>query len=119
MPFSITHAAFEGFRVMRRAPLAVVMWGVVYFACLALILAAVGTAVLSVIQGAETIEQDPAAAGALIGSVMTAYLVAIPLSLIVASIIVAATCRAVLTPKAQGFFYMRLGGAELRLLGAY
>ncbi len=31
----------------------------------------------------------------------------------------AATCRAVLTPNQTGFFYLRLGGAELRLMGAY
>lgn len=119
MTFSITHAAFEGFRVMRRAPLAVVMWGVTYFVALALILAAAGAAVVSMIQGFEGAHNDPAATMAVMGSVLTIYLIAIPLFLIVASIIVAATCRAVLAPNKPGFFYMRLGGAEFRLMGAY
>jgi hypothetical protein len=119
MAFSITDAAFEGFRVMRRAPMAVVMWGVTYFVCLALILFAAGATLMSIAQNLGSIEQNPMAAGAMMGSIFTVYLVAIPLSLIAASIIVAATCRAVLTPKQAGFFYLRLGGAELRLMGAY
>ncbi|RZJ28394.1 MAG: hypothetical protein EON85_09040 [Brevundimonas sp.] len=119
MTFSITNAAFEGFRVMRRSPVAVVMWGVTYFVCLALIMIAAGGAVMAVISRFGEATDDPAAALSIGGSVIMVYLISIPLSLVAASIIVAATCRAVLTPKKPGFFFMRLGGAELRLMGAY
>jgi hypothetical protein len=119
MTFSITDAAFEGLRVMRRSPLSVLMWGVAYLVMLTLIFLLCGTAIVSMMQGAMTADSDPASAMAMFGSMATVYAVGIPLSLVAASIVVAATCRAVLTPSKPGFFYMRLGGAELRLLGAY
>ncbi|NJC42480.1 hypothetical protein GGQ87_002775 [Brevundimonas alba] len=119
MPFSITDAAFEGFRVMRRAPLAVLMWGLAYLVMLVLIVLLCGTAIFSMMQGASMVENDPASAMAAFGSLMMVYAVGIPLSMIAAAVVVAATCRAVLTPDKPGFFYMRLGGAELRLFGAY
>lgn len=119
MPFSITDAAFEGFRVMRRSPLSVLMWGVAYLVMLALIVMLCGAAIVSMMQGSTMAGSDPAAAMAAFGSMMTVYAVGVPLSMVAASIVVAATCRAVLTPDKPGFFYMRLGGAELRLFGAY
>ena len=119
MQFSITNAAFEGLRVMKRAPLAVVMWGVAYLVCLAIIILLAGTAIVSAAVGMETGGYDSAAAARVMGAVGVAYVIAIPLFLIAASIVVAATCRAVLTPNKPGFFFMRLGGAEFRLMGAY
>lgn len=119
MQFSITNAAFEGFRVMKRAPVAVVMWGVTYFICLAVIVFAAGAAVFSALAGVETGTYDYAQSARVMGSVVTAYLLAIPLFLVAGALVVAATCRAVLTPKKPGFFFMQLGGAELRLMGAY
>ena len=119
MTFSITDAAFEGYRIMRRSPLSVLMWGLAYLVMLVLIVLICGAAIVSMMQGAMTADSDPASAMAAFGSVITVYAVGIPLSLVAASIVVAATCRAVLTPNKPGFFYMRLGGAELRLFGAY
>lgn len=119
MTFSITKAAFEGFRVMRRAPVAVVMWGVTYFVCIALILLAASGAVFSMVSAIGDAEPTAAESFRIGSSVVLAYLIAIPLSVVAASIVVAATCRAVLTPKKPGFFFMRLGGAEFRLMGAY
>lgn len=119
MTFSITEAAFEGYRVMRRSPLSVLMWGVAYLVMLTLIVLLCGAAIVSMMQGAMTAENDPASAMAVVGSMLTVYAVGIPLGLVAASIVVAATCRAVLTPSKPGFFYMRIGRAELRLFGAY
>ena len=119
MTFSITDVAFEGFRVMRRAPVAVVMWGVTYLVCIGLVLLLGGAALASAAAGMSQAAYDPTAAVGAVGSVATVYLLAIPLMLIAAAIVVAATCRAVLTPDKPGFFYMRLGRAEFRLLGAY
>lgn len=119
MTFSITNAAFEGFRIMRRAPVAVVMWGVTYFVCIGLILLAASGAVFSMVTAIGDAEPTAAQSFRIGSSVILAYLIAIPLSLVAASIVVAATCRAVLTPKKPGFFFMRLGGAEFRLMGAY
>lgn len=104
---------------MKRSPLAVVMWGVTYLVCLAIIVLLAGATIMSSVIGMETGGYDPTVAARLMGSIGVAYLIAIPLFLIAASIVVAATCRAVLTPTKSGFFFMRLGGAEFRLMGAY
>lgn len=119
MPFSITNAAFEGLRLIRREPMAVLMWGVTYFVGLGLILLLAGSAVVAAVQSVGAADPDPAAAMRAFGAVAMVYLIAIPLMVAVSSVIVAATCRAVLTPKARGFFYMKLGGAEFRLMAAY
>ena len=120
MTFSATDAAFEGFRIMRRDPVAVGLWALAYLIFFGLVFAVFGGSIAKIAAvsadmqtGGEPTMQDFEALG--LGYAVMASVVG-PLSLVLSAVLSAAVVRAVLTPDQKGFGYMGLGGDELRVL---
>ena len=126
MTFSATDSAFEGFRLVRRNPIAVVGWTLVYLVYTLATLFAAGGMMRSMAVWMEQMEAleagpPPSSPEALI-PIMESYVAAmshmawaIPLSLVISAVLMAAIARAVLNPGAGGFGYMRLGMDEVRV----
>ncbi len=123
MTFPATDCAFEGFRLTRRAPLAVLSWAAAYAVFIGLMFLLVGphfVTVLSVItemqaQGQtepspEDVERLAQAYGVIIGWAM-------PLGLLFSAVISTAIARSVIRPEDRKFGYLRVGKDELRVLG--
>ncbi len=119
MTFSATEAAFEGFRTVRRHPLAIVFWGLAYLVFFAVFFFLFGGTLASVMattrgmEGGQPSPQDMEALGqtylGFMGLVM-------PLALVLGAVLNAAVARAVLRPQDNSFGYLRLGADELRVL---
>lgn len=126
MSFSATDATFEGFRLVRRKPLALVAWALLYAVVSLASLFAVSTAMgpLSrVTEMAEALEgvnspapADVAALFQAMGEVFLNIGWLFPVSIIVGAMLAAAVARGVLTPKAGGFGYLKLGMDEVRVV---
>lgn len=121
MAFSATDAAFEGFRVVRRNPMALVFWALFYMVVIAAGFALLGGNFIGLMSAAEQLEQaggTPTTEDFM--PVLTAYatLIAIivPLSLIASAVLYAAVARSVLRPDEKSLGYMRLGMDEVRVL---
>jgi len=126
MAFSATDAAFEGFRLVRRNPVALVGWTLLYLVYTLATLFAAGGMMRSMSVWMEQVEAleagpPPSSPEALL-PVMESYFAAmshmvwaIPLSLVIGAVLMAAIARAVLTPGTGGFGYMRLGMDEVRV----
>jgi hypothetical protein len=122
--FSITEAAFSGLRLAARRPVAILVWGLFYFALsiglAALMASMAGPAIMEMqtIQAqtrADPSSANPGAMLALFGQIIPFYLMLIPISLLAGAIAIAAVTRANLRPAEAGFAYLRLGADELRL----
>ena len=119
MTFSATEAAFEGFRVVRRHPLAIVFWSLAYLIFFAAFFGLFGGSLATLmattesLEGAQPSSQELEALGQ---TYMGFFALALPLGLVVGAVLNAAVARAVLSPAEKGFGYMRLGGDELRVL---
>lgn len=119
MTFSATEAAFEGFRVVRRHPLAIVFWSLAYLIFFAAFFGLFGGSLATLmattesLEGAQPSSQELEALGQ---TYMGFFALALPLGLVVGAVLNAAVARAVLFPAEKGFGYMRLGGDELRVL---
>jgi hypothetical protein len=124
MSFSATEAAFEGFRVTRHHPLAVVAWTLT-----ALVTVVVMGIVISPILNPALAElQRIAAAGPVAGGVkmsedlMTraehARLAVVPVIVLMQAILLPAIYRAMNRSGSDRFGFLRLGRDELRVLGA-
>ena len=112
--FSPTDACIEGFRVARKHPWAMLVWGIfllVGFGLAFVLLAAVGlTAGLT--PGAMGTPANPSAA---IANGLKIDAVFLPVSLLLTTIFLCAIFRAVLRPEDKGLAYLKLGGDELRV----
>lgn len=126
MAFSGSDAAFEGFRLVRRNPMALVAWTLLYAVVSLATLFAMKSAIGPMTAWAERMDalesQSPSAtpeqvmeAFQGIGEVMLSMAWVLPVSLIVSAMLMAAVARAVLNPRAAGFGYLRLGMDELRV----
>lgn len=126
MAFSASDAAFEGFRLVRRNPMALVAWTLLYAAVSLASLFAMSTAIGPMTEWAERMEalesQSPSATPEQVleafqglGQVMLSLGWLIPVSLAVTAMLMAAVARGVLNPRAAGFGYLRLGMDELRV----
>lgn len=119
MTFSATEAAFEGFRVVRRNPLAIVFWALAYVLFFAAFFAIFGGSLASLMATTESLEggqpspQDIEALGQTYLGFMG---LAAPLGLVLSAVLNAAVARAVLSPNEKAFGSMRLGADELRVL---
>ncbi len=119
--FSSTEAAFEGFRLTREHPLAVLGWIVAYFAfSLALAVLAVVwgagedlAALRAVSQGANP---DLAAMTQVIDKLAPYVLLAMPLQVTFFAVLNCAIYRAVLRPYERGLGYFMLGADEFRMV---
>lgn len=126
MAFSGSDAAFEGFRLVRRKPMALVAWTLLYAIVSLASLFAMSSALGPITDWAERMDalenqspsatpQEVMAAFQGFGEVMLSLAWVIPVSLIVSAMLMAAVARAVLNPRASGFGYLRLGMDELRV----
>lgn len=121
MAFSATDAAFEGFRVVRRHPMALVFWSLFYVAVMVAVFAVMGPNLISFVTATEQLEQSGATPSmedfAPIFQMMgLLFAVMLPLSLIASAMIYAAVSRSVLRPSESAFGYLRLGMDEVRVL---
>lgn len=126
MAFSGSDLAFEGFRLVRRNPMALVAWALLYAVLSLASLFAISNAVEPMIawgERAEALENasptpTPAEVMAVFqdfGEVILSLAWLLPVSLIVSAMLMAAVARAVLNPRAGGFGYLRLGMDEVRV----
>lgn len=122
MSFNATESAFEGFRLARRAPMALLAWAAAYIVFFAVFFAVAGGSLINIINLAEQIEQSAEPSMDDLMVVFRAYgsmmLLALPLSLLFSAVLTAAVARSVLRPEDKRFGYLRLGRDELRILGA-
>jgi len=115
--FSISDAAFSGFRIVREHPKAVPIWaGVLLVFSLAntLLMAAMAGPALMRFQQPS---QDPNQSLAAMQQLLPVYLILLPLSLAFYAVVYAAISRAVLRPGDDRFGYLRFGADELRQFG--
>ena len=117
--FSIWEALGAGFGLIRRAPLSVVVWGVVFYG-----LSMLPTVLVFAVAGQDIYESyrtvlgspgDIAAIERLNAVSMRtqwSFGLGILTSLLAVGLVYTAIYRAVLTPEDKGFFYMKLGAAE-------
>lgn len=126
MAFSASDAAFEGFRLVRRNPMALVAWTLLYAVLSLASVFAMSNAIGPMIawgERAEALENatpspTPAEVMAVFqefGEVILSLAWLLPVSLVVGAMLMAAVARAVLNPRAGGFGYLRLGMDELRV----
>ncbi len=122
MSFNATESAFEGFRLARRAPLALLTWAGAYIAFFALFFAVAGGSLVTIISLAEQVEQNPSPSMSELSTLGQAYGammgLALPLSLLFSAVLATAVARSVIRPQDKRFGYLRLGRDELRVLGA-
>lgn len=125
MAFSATDAAFEGFRLVRRNPMAMVAWALLYAVLSLTALFAMSTAIDPLIAWSEMAEAmeagspTPEEVGQLFqafGAVLLRVVWLAPLGLLVSAMLYAAVARGVLEPGARSFGYLRLGMDEWRVL---
>lgn len=119
MTFSATDAAFEGFRIVRRHPLAVVFWALTYVLAFAVFFAAFGGSLAYLMAAAERLQGQqpgPDEVAALLPTYLAFIAVVLPLSLLFNAVLTAAVARAVLRPGQNKLGYLQLGGDELRVL---
>lgn len=120
MGFSATEAAFEGFRVVRRKPMAVIFWALFYMLIMVAALALIGGSLIGLMGMAEELEAttptSPEAFMPILASYMAILAVVLPVSLVASAMIYAAVARAVLRPAESAFGYLRLSMDEVRVL---
>ncbi len=112
--------AFEGFRVIRQKPVAILVWGLILLigngAGLYVIASMAGAPLHSLQQLQAAGTPTEASAEAMMGlmpPILSAYAIAIPLLLLADSLVACAVYRAVLG-RDGGFAWLALGPAELR-----
>jgi hypothetical protein len=121
MSFSATEAAFEGFRVTRHHPFAVLAWALVSLISLAAMYLMVAP-ILSPIAG--EFQAVMASGGrlqpslALQTQISYAALATVPVSMVAQAILMPAVYRAMTNTGRDRFAFLRLGRDELRTLGA-
>ena len=121
MAFSATDAVFEGFRVVRRQPLALVFWALFYAAVMAAAFAMIGPSLIGFVTATEQLEQSGATPSMedfapLFQMMGLLFAVLLPASLITSAMMHAAIARSVLRPGESAFGYLRLGMDEVRVL---
>ncbi|HWQ87890.1 hypothetical protein [Brevundimonas sp.] len=126
MAFSATDAAFEGFRLVRRNPLALVAWTLLYAVLTLTALFSLSNmigpleAVTAQAEALESVDQPSLdqvmAVMAGFGAIMAQVAWLMPVSLVVGAMLGAAVARGVLNPSGDRFGYLRLGMDEVRVL---
>ncbi len=122
MSFKPTEAAFEGFRIVRRRPLALVWWSlfcIVMTGTMCLVMINSLTALAGAAQGLEDGREPSLEQLRVIGQLYLGMMGwAVPVGLIFGAVLNTAIARAVLKPDASAFGYMRLGMDEVRVVVA-
>lgn len=119
MAFSASEAAFEGFRLTRRAPLAIVLWALFYLVTSVVALALVGGPMAAFVAQAEALEgvaePSPEQMAGLMGAYFAMLGLLLPIGLVSSAVMYAAVQRAVVRPAESAFGYLRLGADEVRV----
>lgn len=119
MAFSASEAAFEGFRLTRRAPLAIVLWALFYLVTSVAALALAAGPLAAFVAQAEALEGVAEPSPEEVMGLMSAYFamlgLLLPISLVAGAVMYAAVQRAVVRPAESAFGYLRLGGDEVRV----
>jgi hypothetical protein len=110
--FSPTDACVEGFRVARRHPWAMLVWGL--FSIVGLTLGFVLLGALGLMSG-FTPGATPPNPSAMLNQTLVIDAVFLPFSFVVTTLVLCAIFRAVLRPEDKGLAYLKLGGDELRV----
>ncbi len=115
MAFSAADSAFEGFRIAREKPLAVVAWAVLLF------LNGVVSWYVMVTQAGPELQTysalspgDVASMTRTVSAFVRAFAILLPLWLVVHSVLAASVNRVVLRPDDRGFLWMKVGADEAR-----
>jgi len=117
MTVSATAAAFEGFRVTRQHPVAVMVWAVVWLVGLIVMMAASLPFVAPYMGEIIATGGDPDALSvAAASSIQRAGLTFIPVALVLQGLLSPAVYRAVLCPDEKRNAFLRLGADEGRVL---
>lgn len=120
MSFNATESSFEGFRLARRAPMALLAWSLAYVAFFVFFFVAAGSSLIDIVTLAEQIERSGEPAMSDLAALMQAYgvlmLWALPLSVLFGAVLNTAIARSVIRPEDRRFGYLRLGKDELRVL---
>lgn len=121
MAFSAADSAIEGFKIVRRHPVALLYWSLLYAVTLAVSFAVVGGSMISLMAEGERLEALGSAVSLedfmpLMQSMGAMMAIMLPISLIASAMVYAAVSRAVLRPTERRFGYLQLGGDELRVL---
>jgi hypothetical protein len=110
--------AFAGFDIIKKNPVAVLLWGVaaMVFGLLAsvLMVAMAGPAIMALQAQGETPATDPSQVFGQLGAMAPGWLLAMVIGLLSAAIIQCAVFRSQLRPSEGGFGFMKLGGDEIR-----
>jgi len=118
--FSPTDAAFEGFRLTRERPRAVIAWAACYlvFSYLLSVVAhlTLGPEYNALLADLQRASADPAAFWPAARKMAPFFLAGLPLSLIFQAIFTSAVYRAVLSPEEARRSYLRLGLDEVRIM---
>jgi hypothetical protein len=121
--FSATDAAFTGFRVVWRRPLAAAMWAAlqvtVTLGTTLFITLSAGAAFTKAADAGFQLNPDPAPMMAQLETLAPTYAVIAIGALVLQAVWSAAMNRAVLRPEQSAFGYLRLAGDELRQLGLF
>jgi hypothetical protein len=119
--FSPSDAAFEGFRLTRERPRAVIAWAVCYLVFSYLIGwvadLTLGTQSQALIGDLKRAGADPTAFWPAAQKMAPFFLAGMPLSIAFQAIFTCAVYRAVLRPEESSRGYLRLGLDELRMMG--
>jgi len=113
--FRIEDAAFAGFGLLARKPLAVLTWALVYLVFLAVVIVPFAGGLVAFITTVAKSGSNPdpsamlAGMSGLFGMILLLFLG----SLVVGTVVSCAVIRAVLQPENSAFAYLRLGGEEL------
>lgn len=110
--------AFAGIEIIKKNPVAVLIWGLVY------LLVSVVSSVLMVVMAGSALTalqnyqsapgSDPTQVFGYMANLAPAYLIIVVLGLVVAAIIQCAVFRSQLQPGEGGLAFLKLGGDELR-----
>ena len=118
--FSPADAAFEGFRLTRERPRAVIAWALCYLVFTYLISAiadlTLGPQSKALIADLQRASADPAAFWPAAQKMAPFFLAGLPLSLAFQAIFTCAIYRAILRPAESSRGYLRLGLDELRMM---
>ena len=119
--FSLTDAAFEGFRLTRERPRVVAAWALLY-ALMSLITAVVMVSTIgpefATLRAAQSSgPADPAVAMEQLRKLSPFFVTIFPFVLVFWSVLTCAVYRAVLRPELAGFGRLRFGGEEVRMIG--
>ena len=125
MSFSATDAAFEGFRLVRRNPLAILVWSLIYAVMTIGQLFATGDMMRSMLSMTEMMEGMEASPPTTLdgwmpllqayGEMMSHMAWLFPVSLMIGAILSTAVARGVLRPETRAFGHVRLGMDEVRV----